>query len=68
MGKVKLNTITETNDLIYCGAALVTEMLGINRNSKRNRQEPWWKRRLEAQVIDRNRDLCWVNALIEKIQ
>ena len=28
MGKVNLSTITGTNNLIYCGAALVTEVLG----------------------------------------
>ena len=66
MGKVNLSNITETNNLIYCGAALVTEVLGINRNGKKNRQEPWWKRRLEGQVRDLNRDLGRVNALIEK--
>jgi len=66
MGKVKLSNITETNNLIYCGAALVTETLGINRNSKRKRQEPWWKRRLEGQIRDLNRDLGRVNALFEK--
>ena len=68
MGKVNLSNITETNNLIYCGAALVTEVLGINRNGKKNRQEPWWKRRLEGQVRDLNRDLGRVNALIEKRQ
>ena len=68
MGKVNLSNITETNNLIYCGAALVTEILEINRNSKRNRQEPRWKRRLEGQVRDLNRDLGRVNALIEKRQ
>jgi len=66
MGKVKLSNITETNNLIYCGAALVTETLGIDRNSKRKRQEPWWKCRLEGQIRDLNRDLGRVNALFEK--
>ena len=52
MGKAKLSNITETNNLIYCGAALVTETLGINKSSKRKRQEPWWKRRVEGQLRD----------------
>ena len=66
MGKVKLSNITETNNLIYCGAALVTETLGINRNSKRKRQEPWRRRRLEGQLRDLNRDLGRMNAMFEK--
>jgi len=32
MGKVKLSNITETNNLICCGAALVTETLRIDRD------------------------------------
>ena len=56
MGKIKLSNITESNELMCCGAALVTEILGINRNGKRNRQEPWWKLRLEGQARDLNRD------------
>lgn len=34
LGKVKVKCVTEANDLIYCGAALETEMLGI-KNMKR---------------------------------
>ena len=52
--------------MIYCAAAVVTETLGFNRNSKRKRQEPWWKRRLESQIRDLNRDLGRVNTLFEK--
>ena len=66
MDKIKVYSITETNDLIYCGAALMTEMLGVNSNNKRKGKEPWWKRRLEGQVKGLNRDLGLVNALIEK--
>ena len=66
IGKIKVNNITETNDLIYCGAAMVTEMLGLKSKNKEKRKEPWWKRRLEGQVKDLNRDLGRVNALIER--
>ena len=34
MGKIKVNNITETNGLIYCGAAMVTEMLGVKSKNK----------------------------------
>ena len=66
MGKVKLSNITETNNLIYFGAALVTATIGINKDSKSKRQEPWWKCRLEGQIRDLNRYLGRVNALSEK--
>ena len=66
MGKIKVNNITETNGLIYCGAAMVTEMLGVKSKNKEKRKEPWWKRRLEGQVKQLNRDLGRVNALIER--
>ena len=66
IGKIKVNNITETNDLIYCGAAMVTEMLGVKSKNKEKRKEPWWKRRLEGQVKELNRDLGRVNALINR--
>ena len=68
MGKVKLSNITDTNNLIYCGAALVRDTLGINRNSKRKRHEPWWTLKLEGQIRNLNRDLRRVIALFEKRQ
>ena len=39
IGKMKVNNITETNDLIYCGAAVVTEMLGVKSKSKEKRKD-----------------------------
>ena len=38
IGKIKVSNITETNDLIYCGAAMVTEMLGVKSKSKEKRK------------------------------
>ena len=49
LSKVKVTDITEVNDLIYCGAALVTEILGI-KTCKNDKKEPFWKRRLENQL------------------
>ena len=61
-----MSSITDVNDLIYCGAALVVELLKISINNKRNRKEPWWKRRLDEQVKKLHRDFGRMNALIEK--
>ena len=49
MNKTEVGNITELNDLVYAGAVVVTEMLEVN-NRKGTRMEPWWKRRMEAQV------------------
>ena len=49
MNKIESGNITKLNDLVYVGAVVVTEMLGV-KNRKSTGMEPWWKRRMEAQV------------------
>ena len=56
MNKIEVGNITELNDLIYAGVVVVTEMLGV-KNRKGTGMEPWWKRRMEAQVKQLNKDL-----------
>ena len=41
------------------------EMLGV-RNRKGMGIEPWWKRRMQAQVKQLNKDLGHINTLIER--
>ena len=65
LGKIKVKSITETNDLIYCGAVLVTDMVGVKIGKTGIKKEPWWKRRLEGQIKDIRRELSWVNAIKE---
>ena len=43
MNKIEVGNITELNDLVYAGAGVVTEMLGV-KNTKSTGMEPWWKR------------------------
>ena len=62
MGMFQVNNITETDDLIYWWAAMVTEMLGVKIKNKEKRKEPWWKSRLEGQVKALKRDLGRLNA------
>ena len=50
--KIEVRNTTELNDLVYAGAAVVTEMLGI-KNRKSTEMERWWKRRMEAHVKQR---------------
>ena len=47
--KIEVGNITELNDLVYAGVVVVMEMLGV-KNRKNTGMEPWWKRRMEAQV------------------
>ena len=62
--KTKLKDVTEDNDLFYVGAALVTEVFEKNK-AKGEKKQPWWKRRLESQVKELNKDLGRLNALLK---
>ena len=46
MSKIEVGNITELNDLVYAGAAVVMEMLGISRIEKNTGIEPWQRRRM----------------------
>ena len=65
LGKVQVKDITHVKDLMYGGAALVTEMVGMRRKQK-EKKEPWWRRRLEDQVRHLNKDLSRINNLIQQ--
>ncbi|XP_063594921.1 uncharacterized protein LOC134771895 [Penaeus indicus] len=65
LAKVVPKDISATNDLLYAGAAVVTEMVGMRNLASSNKREPWWKRRLEKQVRELNIDLGRVNTLIQ---
>ena len=56
--------MTEDNDLFYLGAALVTKVFQKNK-TKDEKKQPWWKRRLESQIKELNKDLGRRNALLE---
>ena len=65
MNKTEVGNVTELNDLVYAGAVVVTEMLGA-KNRKSAAMEPWWKRRMEAQVKQLNKSFGHINTLIER--
>ena len=44
------NNITELNELIYAGAKLVRENIGIPLKSTKKQQKPGWEIRLESQI------------------
>ena len=43
LAKVVAKDISSTNDLLYAGAAVVNEMVGMRKTVLSNRKEPWWK-------------------------
>ena len=68
LAKLVPKDISATNDLLYAGAAVVTEIVGMKKVVTNNKKEPWWKRRLEKQVRELNIDLGRVNTLIQSGQ
>ena len=47
---IPTNNITELNELIYAGAKLVCENIGIPSKSTKKQQEPGWEIRMESQI------------------
>ena len=64
LNKVESKDMTEENDLFYQGAAMMTKVFEKNK-TKDEKKQPWWKRRLESQVKELNKDLGRLNALLE---
>ena len=56
--------VTEDNDLFYLGAALVTKAFEKNK-TKDEKKQSWWKRKLERQFKELNKDLGRLNALLQ---
>ena len=63
--KVATKEITGTNTLIYAGAVIVAEKLGLRGRKATKRREPMWKRRLESQIKRMRFDLNRVEALLQ---
>ena len=54
--KIESKDLTEDNDLFYLGAALVTKVFEKNK-TKDGKKQPSWKKNLESQVKELNKDL-----------
>ena len=57
LGKMKTNNITDANNLIYAGAVLAQELLGLRKTYQTAKRLPWWNRRLEERVKEFCKDL-----------
>ena len=61
---IESNDVTEDNDLFYLGAALVTKVFEKNK-TKDEKKQSWWKRKLESQFKELNKDLRRLDALLQ---
>ena len=61
---IESKDVTEDNDLFYLGAALVTKAFEKNK-TKDEKKQSWWKRKLESQFKELNKDLGRLNALLQ---
>ena len=62
LGSVSKDNLSETNRLIFAGAVVVGEKLGVEVSQQGN-STPWWKRRLEGQIKDLRRDLSRIEQM-----
>ena len=55
------------NDLLYVGAYVVAEKLEKRKENKSNekRKEPWWKRKIEANIAEWRKDVSRLNYTFE---
>ena len=65
--KIETTNITSTNDLTYAGAVIVNGIVGVKSSSgKATDKKTWWKRQLQKQASELNKDLGRVNALMQE--
>ena len=66
LSKFKTHSITKTNELLYAGAFVVTNRLGVKIDKVAGRKEPMWKRRLQNKIKELRKDLSQLEALKDK--
>jgi len=64
---IDTSTITETNQLLYATATVVTEVMGVDikKMNTRRSQTPPWKRRLQRKLTDLRKDLSRLDELLQ---
>ena len=62
--KIESKHVAKDNDLFYLEAAFVTKVFDKTK-IKVEKKQSWWKRRLESQVKELDKDLGRLNALLE---
>ena len=66
MSKFKTHSITKTNELLYAGAFVVTNRLGVKIDNIAGRKEPMRKRRLKNKIKELRKDLSQLEASKDK--
>ena len=56
LSKFKTHSITKTNELLYAGAVVVTNRLGVKIDKVTWRKEPMWKRTLQNKIKELKED------------
>ena len=62
LSKFKTYSVTKTNELLYAGAVVVTNRLGVKIDKVAERKEPMRKRRLQNKIKELRRDLSQLEA------
>ena len=62
LSKFKTHSITNTNELYYAGAFVVTNKLGVKIDKVAGKKEPMWKRRLQNKIKELRKDLSQLDA------
>ena len=55
-------TITETRNLLQAASSLVGELLGAKKPTAKQKKEPWWKRRIEQDIVSLRKDLAVIES------
>ena len=66
LSKFKTHSITKANELLYAGAVVVTNRLGVKIDKVSGRKEPMWKRRLQNKIKELRKDLSQLEASKDK--
>ena len=69
-GEVQTSNITEDNKLVKCGALVITQLLGIKEIENKQKEEPFWKRRIETKINALRKDVSlierWETGMLRK--
>ena len=66
LSKFKTHSVTKTNELLYAGAFVVTNKLGVKIGKVAGRKEPVWKKRLQNKIKELRKDLIQLEASKDK--
>ena len=66
LSKFKTHNITNTNELFYAGAFLVTNRCGVKIDKVAGRKELMWKRRLQNKIKEPWKDLSQLEVSKDK--